>query len=463
MMSIRRALPWLALLLLLAPSSAPAEDPLDAAAAKEITTGEAKKVGMLLAGPKFLGRGTGQKGNDDAALWLAGQLREAGFDPGPAPGGGADGKIDDADFLQKFTAVSKPGAAGLPTQNVIGVLRGTGLASGSVATGDAPPEAGGSAPQVPVGEAVVLGAHFDHVGVQGKHDPKKPPKRSGVFWGADDNASGTTGALLVSRTLGRLHRNGVRPRRTIVVCFFSGEEIGLLGSKHYISAPVFPLAETVAMINLDMIGRNATQKLDVFGNASSPELDAWHRSALEETKLECSYPPPDLLNRSDQWSFYQAGIPILFYNGGLHKDYHTVRDVPELLNYPKIAAIARHALEVLWLAAEDARRPTFRKINMQGAGGALGLAVDPCTPEEEDGLDLDPGQSAVKVTAVFAGGLGEKHFEIGDLVYLWNGAPLAEDDPVGRFNAFVGAARKGDKITLRYARGKERKAALVQF
>ena len=462
MSCVRRAFPWLALLLLV-PAPAPAEDPVTAAAEKDITTAEAKKTGMLLAGPKFLGRGTGQKGNDDAALWLAGQLRESGFDPGPAPGGGADGKIDDADFLQKFTASRQPGAGGLPTQNVIGVLRGTGLATGSVATGGTPPEAGGSAPQAAPGEAVVLGAHFDHLGVQGKHDPKKPPKKAGVFWGADDNASGTTGAVLVSRALGRLHREGVRPRRTIVVCFFSGEEIGLLGSKHYVSAPVIPLSETVAMINLDMIGRNETRKLDVFGNASSPELDAWHQKALEKSKMDCSYPPPDLLTRSDQWSFYEAGIPVLFFNGGLHKDYHTPRDVPEALNYPKIAAVARHALEVLWLAAEDPKRPTFRKIEMKGAGGALGIAVDPCPPEEEEGLDLAPGQSAVKVTAVFAGGLGEKHFEIGDLVYLWNGAPLAEDDPVGRFNAFVGAARKGDRITLRYARGKERKAALVQF
>ena len=447
-------------LVLLAPTPAPAGDPLDDAAAKDITAAEAKKAGMLLAGPKFLGRGTGQKGNDDAALWLASQLKESGFDPGPAPGGGADGKVDDADFLQKFSAARQPGADGLPTQNVVGILRGTGHAAGAVATGSGTVATGEDATR---NEAVVLGAHFDHLGVQGKHDPKKPPKKSGVYWGADDNASGTTGALLVARALGRLHRDGVRPRRTIVVCFFSGEEIGLLGSKHYVSAPVIPLADTVAMINLDMVGRNAVNAMEVYGNTCSPELDAWHQKVLEETKIHCVYPSPDLLMRSDQWSFYEAGIPVLFLHGGLHKDYHSVRDVPEQLNYPKIAAIARHALEVLWLAAADTRRPTFRKIEMKGAGGALGIAVDPCTPEDEEGLGLDPGESAVRVTAVFAGGLGEKYLEVGDLVYRWNGAPLAEDDPAGRFNAFVGAARKGDRITIRYARGKERKAALVQF
>ena len=448
----------------LLPAAAPAADPVDAAAAKEITATEAKKVGMLLAGPKFLGRGTGQKGNDDAALWLAGQLREAGFDAGPAPGGGADGKLDDADFLQKFTATRGGGGGGAPTQNVVGVLRGTGRARGAVATGGEPPPPGEAAPVPPEGpEAVVLGAHFDHLGVQGKHDPKKPPKKSGVFWGADDNASGTTGTLLAARALGRLHREGVRTRRSVVVCFFSGEEVGLLGSKHYVGNPVVPLADTVAMVNLDMVGRNATNQMEVYGNTSSPELDAWHQAVLEETKFKCAYPSPELLMRSDQWSFYEAGIPVLFLHGGLHKDYHTVRDVPEALNYAKVALVARHAFEVVWLAAEDPKRPSFRKIDMKGAGGALGLAVDPCTPEEEEPLDLDAGQSAVKVTAVFAGGLGEKFFEVGDLVYLWNGFPLAEDDPVARWGAFVQAARKGDRVTIRYVRGKERKAALVQF
>ncbi len=454
-----------AALALLLPVSLPApaaEDALAAAVKKEITATEAHKAGMLLAGPKFLGRGTGQKGNEDAAKWLAGQLMAEGFEPGPSPGGGEDRKVDETDYLQWFEfPATRTGASGTTrTANVVGVLRG----SGATALGTATPATDGNAsPEAAAGrETVVLGAHFDHLGVRGGEDPKKKLKRSGVFWGADDNGSGTTAVLLVSRTLGRLARDGHRPRRTIVVCFFTGEELGLLGSKHYVGSPVVPLADTVAMVNLDMVGRNATKSMEVYGNASSTELDAWHRKVLEETKLDCSYPPPDLLTRSDQWSFLEAKVPVLFLHGGLHKDYHTPRDVPEELNYAKVALIARHAAGILWLAANEEARPRFRPIEMKGAGGRLGIAVDPCTPEEADALALPDGQGAVRVTTVFAGSAGEKLFQPGDLVYSWNGFPLQEDDPVGRFTAFVGAARPGDQVVLRILRGKERRAVTVK-
>ena len=314
---------------------------------------------------------------------------------------------------------------------------------------------------------MVLGAHFDHLGVRGgggKDEKKqKAPKKGDVFWGADDNASGTTAALLVARALGRLAADGVLPRRTILVAFFSGEEMGLLGSKHYVSNPVFPMADTVAMINLDMVGRNGTKAMEVYGNASSPELDTWHREVLEETKLDCAYPPPALLQRSDQWSFYEAGVPVLFLHGGLHKDYHTPRDTADGLNYPKIALIARHALGILWKAANAEARPGFRKIDMTGAGGKLGIAVDPATPEEIESLSLEEGRGAVRVTTVFAGSMAEKFFEAGDLIYSWNGNPLMADDPVGRFTMFLQVARPGDPVTIRFQRGKDRKAATVKF
>ncbi|NUN53797.1 MAG: M20/M25/M40 family metallo-hydrolase, partial [Planctomycetaceae bacterium] len=313
-------------------------------------------------------------------------------------------------------------------------------------------------------EVVVLGAHFDHLGVRGGGaDPKKPPKKSSVFWGADDNASGTTAVLLVARALGRMAADGLRPRRSIVVAFFTGEEMGLLGSKHYVGSPVVPLADTAAMINLDMVGRNGTKAFEIYGNGSSPELDAWHREVLAETKLDCSYPPPALLQRSDQWSFYEAGIPVLFLHGGLHGDYHTPRDTADGLNYPKIALAARHALGILWKAANAPGRPGFRKIDMTGAGGRLGIAVDPATPEEIDSLSLEEGRGAVRVSAVFAGSMGERFFEQGDLIFSWNGFPIMADDPVGRFTSFLNMARTGDPVTIRYQRGKDRKAATVKF
>jgi hypothetical protein len=450
-------------LLLLAPS-APlgAADPYDAAISRDVTAIEAQKVSSNLAGPKFLGRGTGQKGNEDAARWLAAELVKAGWAPCQAPV--KEGKPQPGDYLQPFEVPAARGGTGMPvrTANVVGVLEGESAVPTVV---PAPaPAPGESAPQTPGREVVVLGAHFDHLGVRGGPEKDgKPPKKSGVFWGADDNASGSTAVLLIARALGRMAKDGKRPRRTIVTAFFSAEELGLLGSKHYVGSPVRPLADTVCMINLDMVGRNGTKTIEVFGNATSPELDAWNRKAAEEDKAECVYPPIALYQRSDQWSFYEAKIPALFLHGGLHKDYHTPRDVPEELNCAKIAFIARHAARVLWLAANAERRPAFREIEMKGAGGRLGIAVDPCTPEEEEPLALEEKTTAVKVTAVFAGGLVEKLLLPGDLVYSWNGFPLYDDDPVGRFQAFVDSARQGDQVVLRYLRGKEKRAATVKF
>jgi hypothetical protein len=467
-----------AFLLALAPAAPlTAADPLDVAVRREITAAEAQKVAFLLAGPRFLGRGTGQVGNDDAATWLAGELAKAGWAPGPAAPSGKDGKPAPADFLQPFEVPAARAGTDAPakTANVVGVLEGTVGSRGTATPSADPGKPAGPAPAPgtdgvppaaadPPRETVVLGAHFDHLGVRGGTGPDgKPTRKSVVFWGADDNASGTTAVLLVARALGRMAKDGVHPRRTAVMVFFSGEEVGLLGSKHYVERPVRPLADTVAMINLDMVGRNATRYLEVYGNATSPELDAWNRRAAEETKVECTYPPPALFQRSDQWSFYEAKIPALFLHGGLHNDYHTPRDVPEELNYAKVALVARHAAEVLWLALNEPKRPTFRAIDMKGAGGRLGIAVDPCTPEEHGALGLDEKTSAVKVAAVFAGGLAEKLLQPGDLVYSWNEFPLYADDPVGRFQAFVDAARAGEQVVLRYLRGKERRAAAVKF
>ncbi len=482
---LRTRLPaFLAALVLVFPGARPAAavDPVAAAASEEITVAGAVSAEKFLAGPKCLGRRSGSPGGAEAARWLAAELRKAGFAPGVTPDRVEDGKTVEGDYLQPYDLPpprgAAPGSASAgKTFNVVGVLPGAGRApvTGTVTPGSAPAAPGGAggapapapAPGTPPVEEewVVLGAHYDHLGVRNPNPKsKKPPKKTGVFWGADDNASGTTAALLVARALGRLARNGAVPRRGVIVVFFSGEELGLLGSRHYCSSPVRPLAATAAMINLDMVGRNALKYLEVYGNTSSPELEEAHRAVLAETKFECVYPGGDVFTRSDHYSFYEKDIPVIFFHGGLHKDYHQTGDTPDLIVYPKVAAVARHALGVLWRAANMDARPTFRKVDMTGAGGKLGLAVDPCNPEDEDALDLKEGASAVLVRTVFSGGLGEKAgFKAGDLVYLWNGFSLFDDDPVSRFNGFVNAARTGDQVVIRWVRGGQKMSATVKF
>ena len=198
-------------------------------------------------------------------------------------------------------------------------------------------------------EVVVIGAHYDHIGVrQGK-----------IYNGADDNASGTSGLLEIAEAFAEL---STRPRRSILFIAFSAEEMGLLGSEYYVEHPVFPLDQTVAMINLDMIGRNAPNAVDVVGSNRSPELHAINVEANHEIGLRLTYNGEKYFSRSDQANFAKHGIPVLFYNTGDHPDYHRPSDVVSKVNPTKIARIARLAFLVAWEVANSEHRPTYRAL-----------------------------------------------------------------------------------------------------
>ena len=200
------------------------------------------------------------------------------------------------------------------------------------------------------GEYVVVGAHYDHVGVG---------VRGQIGYGADDNASGTTAMLEVVQALAAAH-----PRRSILACAFSGEEDGLLGSRALVDKPPVPLDRVVAMLNLDMIGRGDPGLVVVLGTENSPDmlrvLDRAEKQAKTKTKAVTGK-GLHLWERSDHYSFYQAGVPVLFFfesESDLdNKDYHTWRDTVDLLDTDKIARTARLTYNAAWILAEDDERP----------------------------------------------------------------------------------------------------------
>jgi hypothetical protein len=200
-------------------------------------------------------------------------------------------------------------------------------------------------------EVVVVGAHYDHVGI--RHDQIHP--------GADDNASGTAGLLEIAEALSELQG---QVRRSVLFIAFSAEELGLLGSKFYVEHPVLPLDQTAAMINLDMIGRNADNEVTVIGSNRSPELHAWNLAANREIGLTCKYDGEHFFNRSDQANFAKHKIPVLFYNTAVHEDYHRPTDMPEKINAEKLTRIARLAFLVIWEIATADQRPTYRRFKI---------------------------------------------------------------------------------------------------
>jgi hypothetical protein len=218
-----------------------------------------------------------------------------------------------------------------PIDNVVGLLKGTD-------------------PTL-AGEYIVIGAHYDHVGV----DP-----RGRIGYGADDNASGTAAMLEVVSALA-----AAGPRRSILACAFAAEEDGLLGSKALCDELPVPRDALVAMLNMDMVGRGEVDEVAVLGVPENPTFEKLLTRAnkLHTTRIKSivTGQGQDLFERSDHFSFHQIGVPVLFFFEGLpisrNADYHTWRDTIDLVDIDKVARTARLVFNVAWLLADDDGRP----------------------------------------------------------------------------------------------------------
>lgn len=286
----------------------------------------------------------------------------------------------------------------VPAHNVIGILEGTD-------------------PKLK-NEAIVVGAHYDHLGHGGAGSLAH--REGEIHHGADDNASGVAGMLELARTL-----SAERPRRTIVFAAFGGEEEGLLGSNYYVNHPIVPIANTVAMINLDMIGRATAKRLIVGGVGTSPEWKALLENAnLGSTPHEIGKiggpnasaaravigngqpaagddrkPEFELtLNEdgfgpSDHSSFYSKQIPVLFFWTGTHADYHKPSDTAEKINYEDEARILGLVEKIVRALDSSATRPAYAVARSSSTGRSSGfrvyLGTIPNYADSSDGLLLD--------------------------------------------------------------------------
>ena len=207
------------------------------------------------------------------------------------------------------------------------------------------------------GKVLVIGAHLDHVGLDllnGQH-----LARGHVFPGADDNASGSATLLEVAEALVA----GGAPQIDILFLWFSGEELGLLGSRGYCEAPAYPHADTIAMFNMDMVGRGEPKELNIGGLWSRPEwadlVEAQNKRSKSGLKLDLKS-GRDLYARSDQYSFHQKEVPgLFFFEGNLasNKVYHQPGDVPQDIDAEKMARIARCVTACAYAVAFEGERP----------------------------------------------------------------------------------------------------------
>lgn len=293
-------------------------------------------------------------------------------------------------------------------------------------------------------EVILIGGHYDHIGLGGAGSLAEGHK-SEIHNGADDNASGTAGVLELARAFST-HRAALK--RSLAFAAFTAEEAGLLGSKHYATNPVFPLEETVAMINMDMIGRMKDNRLVVGGSGSSP---VWKEllERLNQGRLGLRF-EDDGYGPSDHASFYAKGIPVLFLFTGVHQDYHRPGDDYQKINLPDTQRVLELAYETALALSELPERPQFTQAKDHREGRGRGeirvyLGTIPEYGEEVEGVKLSgvrEGSPAAK-----AGLKG------GDIIVECSGKQIKN---VYDYTYVLGDRKPGDVVDIVIMRGKER-------
>jgi len=255
-----------------------------------------------LASDELEGRGTGQPGGDKAAQFIAERFEASGL----LPAAGEDG------YFQYFHG---------DTQNVIGYFEGND-------------------PDLQ-DETIVIGGHYDHLGI----------RNGQIYNGADDNASGTVAVMATAKAVSRIK---YFIKRRVVFIAFGAEEIGLVGSSYYTNNPLFPLANTVYMINLDMVGYLRGEDLNFLGGREiSDKINA---AAEDYDTID-----PDISSSagggSDHVPFGRAGVENVFLHTGSHANYHKPSDDPEKINYESLTDVTKVTYLLYWLIDADPEAP----------------------------------------------------------------------------------------------------------
>jgi hypothetical protein len=301
-----------------------------------ITEQDLKTMLYVVASDEMEGRETGSKGQKKAGLYMIEQYKKNGIS---FPKGAKDYyQTVPAAFLNAKRNENLP-----DSENIWAYIEGSEKPD----------------------EVLVISAHYDHVGI----------KNGDIYNGADDDGSGTVAVMEMAKAFAKAKKDGHGPKRSILFLHVTGEEHGLHGSRYYSENPLFPIANTIADINIDMIGRRDVEHAQtnnyvyVIGadrlssdlhNAVVSQNEKYTKVALD-FKFNDPKDPNHFYERSDHYNFAKHGIPAVFFFNGVHEDYHGKGDEPEKIEYDALTKRTKLAFVVAWDLANRPQRPVVDK------------------------------------------------------------------------------------------------------
>jgi Zn-dependent M28 family amino/carboxypeptidase len=366
-----------------------------------------------LASDKLEGRGTGTAGEQKAAAYLIKQFKKAGLQPYGENGG----------FLQGYPAKKglPPNITYVQTANVVGYLNNN------------------------ADRTIIIGAHYDHLGKGDQGSSLLANSNGMIHNGADDNASGTAGLIELAKYYGK---NGVTEKHNFLFIAFSGEELGLMGSKFYADNPTIDLQSATCMINMDMIGRYRDDKGVTIGGVGTSSF--WEENALEianETGINYNIDSSGV-GPSDHTSFYLKDIPVMFLFTGAHQEYHKPTDDANLLNADGEAKLLQYITKVI-AKLDESPKIDFQKTKTPHARGTASsfkvtLGVMPDYAYDRGGLRLDGVQED---RPAFKSGIktGDIILKLGDV----------EVKDIMDYMKALGKFEKGQTVKVTFKRGEE--------
>ncbi len=395
--------------------------------AQNIVQSNIEKHIKTLSSDEFLGRGTGEKGEELAANYIAQYFKTLKLQPW----GDGNTYFQNFDFKFRKTSMSNPHGKGemVPKKgkNVVGYID-----NGAAYT-------------------IIIGAHYDHLGTGLLGSSRNANPKGKIHNGADDNASGTAGVMELARYY---TQNGIKEGCNFIFIAFSGEELGLVGSKKFTQFEKFDSSKIQCMVNMDMIGRlnDSTKKILLYGIGTSPVFGSMVQTFKPQglnIKIDSSGIGP-----TDHTSFYLKNIPVLSFFTGQHKQYHTPEDDEHLINYEGEIIVLKYIAQVV---DSVATLPKLKFIktkskSQERVSFKVTLGVMPDYTFEGMGLKIDDvteGKPADKAGV-----------KAGDIVVAMGDMDLKD---IYDYMKALSKHKKGDKTTIKVKRGTKQLDLNVEF